>query len=152
MARKKRKGEDNLIPISERSSEEVREMGRKGGIKSGKVRKAKRDMRNMLNDYLSQPITDKKQIQAMKEHGFGRTEDGEEVELTEQDVFVLKVVEGYRKGDYRYLDMVLKMVGGYAETKNVTKLEGSVNIENSVEKIEEYLKEGESEEEPEDES
>lgn len=37
----------NLIPNSERSPEELREMGRKGGIKSGEVRRRKRDMLKM---------------------------------------------------------------------------------------------------------
>ena len=34
----------NLIPNSERSPEELREMVRKGGIKSGESRRRKRDM------------------------------------------------------------------------------------------------------------
>ena len=33
----------NLIPNSERSPEELREMGRKGGIRSGESRRRKRD-------------------------------------------------------------------------------------------------------------
>ena len=37
--------EDNLIPNSERSPEELREMGRKGGIRSGKVRRKKAQAR-----------------------------------------------------------------------------------------------------------
>lgn len=37
----------NLIPNSERSPEELREMGRKGGIKSGESRRRKRDMLKM---------------------------------------------------------------------------------------------------------
>lgn len=34
----------NLIPNTERSPEELREMGRKGGIKSGESRRKKRDL------------------------------------------------------------------------------------------------------------
>lgn len=34
---------DNLIPNHERTPEELREMGRKGGIASGKARRKKRD-------------------------------------------------------------------------------------------------------------
>ena len=37
----------NIIPNSERSPEELREMGRKGGIKSGESRRRKRDMLKM---------------------------------------------------------------------------------------------------------
>ena len=45
----------NLIPNSERSPEELREMGRKGGIKSGEARRKKRDQEKtarMLTDIL----------------------------------------------------------------------------------------------------
>lgn len=38
----------NLIPNTERSPEELREMGRKGGIASGKARRKKRDPREMM--------------------------------------------------------------------------------------------------------
>lgn len=38
----------NLIPNTERSPEELREMGRKGGIASGKSRRKKRDLRKMM--------------------------------------------------------------------------------------------------------
>lgn len=51
-----RKKYPNLIPNSERSPEELREMGRKGGIKSGEARRKKRDqekMAKMLTDILS---------------------------------------------------------------------------------------------------
>lgn len=51
-----RKEYPNLIPNSERSPEELREMGRKGGIKSGEVRRKKRDQEKtarMLSDILA---------------------------------------------------------------------------------------------------
>ena len=38
-----RKKYPNLIPNSERSPEELRKIGRKGGIKSGEARRKKRD-------------------------------------------------------------------------------------------------------------
>lgn len=37
----------NLIPNSERSPEELREMGRKGGIKSGESRRKTRELQKM---------------------------------------------------------------------------------------------------------
>lgn len=43
---------DNLIPFSERSKEEAREMGRKGGIASGETRRAKKAMREILKECL----------------------------------------------------------------------------------------------------
>lgn len=40
--------EKNLIPNHERSPSELREMGKKGGIASGKSRRRKRDLREMM--------------------------------------------------------------------------------------------------------
>lgn len=40
-----REARKNLIPNSERSPEELREMGRKGGIASGKARRKKKKVR-----------------------------------------------------------------------------------------------------------
>ena len=40
--------EQNLIPNSKRSPSEVRKNGRKGGIKSGETRRAKKDLRMAL--------------------------------------------------------------------------------------------------------
>ncbi len=42
----------NLIPNTERSPEELREMGRKGGIKSGESRRKKRDLQKMAKIWM----------------------------------------------------------------------------------------------------
>lgn len=52
-------GKDNLIPFSERSKEEARACGKKGGIKSGKVRK-KVDLKKAMELLLSLNISDPK--------------------------------------------------------------------------------------------
>ena len=39
--------DQNLIPNSQRSREELQEMGRKGGIKSGEVRRHNRELRKL---------------------------------------------------------------------------------------------------------
>ena len=50
--------EKNLIPNSERSPKEVRENGRKGGIRSGEVRREQKTYRDMAKAMLSATITD----------------------------------------------------------------------------------------------
>lgn len=50
---------DNLIPNSARSPEELREMTRKGGINSGKARRAKADMRELMKMMLEEGIPGK---------------------------------------------------------------------------------------------
>ena len=42
-------GHENLIPADERSEDEVREIGRKGGIASGVARRKKKTMRDTIN-------------------------------------------------------------------------------------------------------
>jgi hypothetical protein len=42
------KGLDNLIPANKRSLEEARELGREGGIKSGQVRKKKKEAKKII--------------------------------------------------------------------------------------------------------
>ena len=52
-------GIDNLIPNSERSPEEVRENGRRGGIASGVARRRKKDLREACLAILETEITTK---------------------------------------------------------------------------------------------
>lgn len=54
-----RKGQENLIPFSERTEEEARENGRKGGKASGAARRRKADLRRMAQDILDGTYTDK---------------------------------------------------------------------------------------------
>lgn len=49
-------GEENLIPMSERSKEEARQMGEKGGIASGKSRRKKKAMRESLEILLEMTV------------------------------------------------------------------------------------------------
>jgi len=44
---------ENLIPTSQRTKEEARELGRKGGIKSGEVRQEKKRISQMYAEYLA---------------------------------------------------------------------------------------------------
>lgn len=48
--------DSNLIPNTERSPEELREMGRKGGIASGKSRRRKRDLQKLAKMLLDEQI------------------------------------------------------------------------------------------------
>lgn len=45
--------EENLIPMSERSKDEVRRIGRKGGIASGESRREKKLLKELLEEALS---------------------------------------------------------------------------------------------------
>ena len=51
-------GMQNLIPASERSLEEVRENGRKGGLKSGETRRRQKLIRELFNEILPREVSD----------------------------------------------------------------------------------------------
>jgi phage terminase large subunit len=55
--------EKNLIPNSQRTPEELREMTRKGGIRSGEVRRRKKTMREMVKLIGSSPADAKQKAQ-----------------------------------------------------------------------------------------
>lgn len=49
---------ENLIPVTERTKEEARELSRKGGINSGKTRRAQKSLKEMANYILSCPLNE----------------------------------------------------------------------------------------------
>ena len=53
------KGHNNLIPFNERSKDEARELGKKGGIASGKARRKKANLRRTMEQLLTMEIPDK---------------------------------------------------------------------------------------------
>lgn len=50
-------GYENLIPMTERTEDEARELSRKGGIASGKARREKADLRKQLQVWLESEAT-----------------------------------------------------------------------------------------------
>ena len=64
---------DNLIPANERSCEEVKELGRKGGIKSGKTRRKKADLKKAMNSLLTSKVNNKKIEEKLAEFGLEPT-------------------------------------------------------------------------------
>lgn len=50
-------GRENLIPMTERTEDEARELSRKGGIASGKARREKADLRKQLQVWLESEAT-----------------------------------------------------------------------------------------------
>lgn len=52
-------GQDNLIPFSERSEDEARESGRKGGKASGVARRRKADLRKIAEGMITGDISEK---------------------------------------------------------------------------------------------
>lgn len=62
-------GKDNLIPFSERSKEEAREYGAKGGRASGVARRRKRSLKEAADLFLSLPVYDGRTRNAILRRG-----------------------------------------------------------------------------------
>lgn len=97
--------EKNLIPNSERSPTELSEMGKAGGIASGKARRRKRSMKEAADYYLSLPETDRRRVNALLRDEV----DPEDVD--NQMSVVMGMAEAAKRGDARAANVLLKMLG-----------------------------------------
>ena len=98
--------EQNLIPTNKRSKSEVRENARKGGINSGKARREKRTMKQLLEIALSMMVTNKK----------GET-------ATKKEVIAIQLVTKAANGDLKAVDLLTKLIG-----EQVVRQETEVSI------------------------
>ena len=66
--------EQNLIPNSQRTPSELREMTQKGGIKSGQVRAERKKFKELFDNYLDKIVTNEQIKEQMKQFGFADEE------------------------------------------------------------------------------
>ena len=93
----------NLIPNSERSPKEVRENGRKGGIKSGQVRREQKTYREMAKAMLSAQITDPKMLEEMAKYG---------IEGTDLKAYtLLGMIKASGNGSHNAFDRLMMLLG-----------------------------------------
>jgi len=109
--------EQNLIPNSERTPNELRQQTQKGGIASGEARRRKRDIRLALEALLEKDYRDK----------HGNMVSGAEA-------IALKQVEKALKGDTRAFEVVRDTVG----QKPTDKIDLTVN-DDSAKEMDEYF-------------
>lgn len=127
----------NLIPQSDRSPEEVREMGRKGGIASGAARRRKRDMKQKLKLLLSLPAADndRTELAAMG------VDPGD---MDNEMVLVKALFLAAAEGDTRAFDRIMDLLGKstareeLALKKQEAKRKAS-SCENTEDRIGKYL-------------
>ena len=100
----------NLIPNSERSPKEVRENGRKGGIKSGQVRREQKTYREMAKAMLSATITDENILNELQAYG-----------LRETDVkayTLLGMIKASGNGSHNAFDRLMELIGEKEQNQN----------------------------------
>ena len=115
-------GEENLIPMSERSKEEVREIARRGGIKSGETRRRKKTMRETLELLLTMPL--KQGERADIEKGDNLKEFAKENVTVEQAMLIAQIQKAL-KGDAQAFEMIRDLIG----EKPVDKKEVSASVQ-----------------------
>lgn len=94
-------GKDNLIPNSQRSPEEVRANGRKGGIKSGQVRRQKANLKKALNTILLSDVSSEQLAKTLEGLGYDRTNES---------AMALAMVQKAIKGDVKAFEQVSRLV------------------------------------------
>ena len=90
---------ENLKPFTK---ENAKYYGKKGGIKSGKVRAERKSIKEQLQLLLSMPITNKTRIDRLKEAGF------EDNEINNQLYLTYTVFEKALSGDVRAISLIFK--------------------------------------------
>ena len=96
---------EDLIPFSERSKEEAKEYGKKGGIASGAARRRKRSLKEAADVYLSLPVADRRRLNKLAR----RCIDPEDID--NQMAMIVGLTEAATAGDARAATVIVKLLG-----------------------------------------
>lgn len=97
--------EQNIIPNSERTPEERREIARAGGIASGAARRRKRSLKQAADLYLSLPVTDRRVWNKIARDGVN-PED-----IDNQMAVIVGLTEAAVQGDARCAKVLVDLLG-----------------------------------------
>lgn len=97
--------EKNLIPNSERTPEELREITSKGGKASGAARRRKRSLKEAADLYLSLPVADRRRWNKVARRGVDPSD------VDNQMAMIIGLVEAATMGDARAGRLVVDMIG-----------------------------------------
>lgn len=118
---------ENLINPKDRSSEELREMTRKGGIKSGEVRRRKKTMRQALEMLMFQCELPEQTKQMLRAEGVS------EEEMNHQMVITRSLIAKAESGDVQAYNAICAMIGEKPAEK--MELGGSMKSELQIKHI-----------------
>ena len=114
--------QEDLIPFNKRTEAEQKEITRKGGIASGKARRAKRDRHKRIQELFALAVKDPKLKANLEKMGIDVTDADLE---TAADARVM--VELLRKGDYKAWQAMKQEAYGPLATKSEVELSGEVS-------------------------
>lgn len=107
------RGTENLVPVSQRTSDELREMTRKGGIASGKARREKKTMRELLEMALQTPLKD-------KDGNVIKSPDDPRRKLTRKEAGMIEMAAKFANGDLKTIELAAKLQGELVQQVDVT--------------------------------
>ena len=111
--------ENNLIPNTERTAEELRQITRKGGIASGVARRKKKAMKAVLDELLQRGIANNKDLALAQD--FGDTEG-----VTQKMLMLMGLLKAAKEGD----------VSAVKEVRNITRDDERLKLDRERLKIE----------------
>ncbi len=97
-------GKENLVPFSERTEDEQREIAKKGGVASGKARRRKRTMKEAAELILKAPANDE-QTELLKKYGIP------EQDCTNLLVIMAKAVQMASEGNLKAAEFIRDTLG-----------------------------------------
>lgn len=110
---------ENLIPLNKRTKDDQREIQKKGGIASGKVRREKADLKKKVNQILEMDVFSPQLKEALEEKGLS---------ATNQTAVVTVLLQKALKGDIRAIELLAKMNGNEGTKDNLDKKEQKERI------------------------
>lgn len=114
-----RDGTENLIPVTERTKKEAREISRKGGIASGKARREKADLKKKINEILSMDVFSPQFKEMLEEKGLS---------VTNQTAIATVLLQKALKGDMRAIELLAKLNGNEGTKDSLDKKEQKERI------------------------
>ena len=123
----------NLIPFSERTESEQREIRSKGGKQSAKNRREQKTYRDMAKAMLSATITDENILNELKAYG-----------LSETDVkayTLLGMIKASGNGSHNAFDRLMELIGEKEQNQNENVI---AKLDKVLGDIDEVMKDGET--------
>lgn len=104
--------EKNLIPNSDRTPSELREIAQKGGIASGAARRRKRSLKEAADLYLSLPVTDRRVLNKIARDGV------ESEDIDNQMAIVAGLAKVAATGDSKAAKVLFDILGDADSVEN----------------------------------
>ena len=97
--------EKNLIPMDQRTKDEARELGRKGGQASGAARRRKRSLKEAADLFLSLPVTERRAFNKIAKAGVDPSD------IDNQMAMIIGLTMAATAGDAKAAKVIVDLLG-----------------------------------------